>query len=449
LYINKKGNFMKNPWDIIVELEQTNSSTQKKELIQQAADASNDIFFSGVKLALDPLSSYGVKQIPVHGGPDGPGLSFDEFAQLAEKLSKRELTGHAARDAIDAALKVATRQEFNNWYRRILLKDLRCGVSETTINKVTKKLHPQYMIDVFACQLAHDGAKHEGKVVGKKQIESKLDGSRVLTIIRTDGRVEMFSRNGKQFHNFGHIADQIAAVIKKSPPAYDLVLDGEVMSASFQDLMKQIHRKIPVESSDAVLNLFDIIPLKNFKSGKWEQIQSVRSCMIQEWVNEHRAEMPNVQVLDYELVDLDTDAGQFQFKLINEAALDGGYEGVMIKDPSAPYECKRSVAWLKRKPVITVDLTIIEVEEGTGKYTGVAGALVCEGEDKGRWIKSNVGSGLTDAQRVDIWENKAAVIGQIGEIAADAVTKPQDSDTYSLRFPRFFRFRSIEAGSKI
>lgn len=440
---------MKNPWEIIVELEQTNSSTHKKELIQQAADDYNDIFFSGVKLALDPLSSYGVKQIPVHGGPDGPGLPFDEFAQLAEKLSKRELTGHAARDAIDAALKVATRQEFNNWYRRILLKDLRCGVSETTINKVTKKSFPQYAIDVFACQLAFDGAKHEAKLVGKKLIEVKLDGSRLLTVVRADGRVEMFSRNGKQFFNFNHIANQIAAVVKQYPVVQDMVLDGEVMSASFQDLMKQIHRKIPVESSDAVLNLFDIIPLKNFVSGKWEQTQTVRSCMIQEWVTSHQAEMPNVQVLDHELIDLDTEAGQYQFKLINNAALAGGYEGVMIKDPNAPYECKRSVAWFKRKPVITVDLIVTALEEGTGKNTGQLGALVCEGVDGGRQIKVNVGSGLTDKQRLDMWEDHAAVIGQLVEIHADAVTKSQDSDTHSLRFPRFFRFRSIEAGSKI
>ena len=77
---------------------------------------------------------------------------------------------------------------------------------------------------MFTCQLAHDSANHEKKMVGPKQIEIKLDGVRVLTVIK-DGKVEMFSRNGKQFHNFGHICDEIAEVVKKSPPPFDLVLD--------------------------------------------------------------------------------------------------------------------------------------------------------------------------------------------------------------------------------
>jgi len=53
----------------------------------------------------------------------------------------------------------------------------------------------------------------------------------------------MFSRNGKQFHNFGHIISEIDNVLKEDPAPHDLVLDCEVMSANFQDLMKQVHRK--------------------------------------------------------------------------------------------------------------------------------------------------------------------------------------------------------------
>ena len=94
---------------------------------------------------------------------------------------------------------------------------------------------------VFTCQLSHDSANHEKKVVGKKQIEVKLDGVRVLTIVRVNGTVEQFSRNGKQFHNFQHICDEIATVTAKgqNPWGVDVVLDGEVMSNNFQDLMKQ------------------------------------------------------------------------------------------------------------------------------------------------------------------------------------------------------------------
>jgi DNA ligase-1 len=76
------------------------------------------------------------------------------------------------------------------------------------------------------------------------------------------------------------------------------------------------------------------------------------------------------------------------------------------------------------------------------------GALVCEGEDDGKDIKVNVGSGFTDAQRDEFWTNKETIVGQVIEVRADAITQNQDG-TYSLRFPRFLRFRGFKVGEKI
>ena len=52
-------------------------------------------------------------------------------------------------------------------------------------------------------------------------------------------------------------SSEIENVLKKDPAPHDLVLDGEVMSANFQDLMKQVHRKDGKQTKDAVLHLFD------------------------------------------------------------------------------------------------------------------------------------------------------------------------------------------------
>jgi DNA ligase-1 len=158
--------------------------------------------------------------------------------------------------------------------------------------------------------------------------------------------------------------------------------------------------------------------------------------------------MPNITVVGQELVDLQTSEGQQRFKEINQSAIDGGYEGIMIKDPAAVYECKRSHAWLKLKPYIEVSLTVIATEEGTGRNVGKLGALICEGEDDGRNIRVNVGSGFSDADRDSYWHADDKVIGQIVEVRADAVTQNQDG-TYSLRFPRFLRFRGFEVGEKL
>ena len=435
------------PQEIIARLEADNSRLAKEQVILEAMEEGLDEFFEGVRMALDPLVTFGVKQVPERTDVlTGQGLIWRDFKVLADQLINRELTGHAARDAIELVMSVATVEQWNGFYRRILIKDLRCGCSEKTVNKIAKKF-PQYAIPTFTCSLAHDSANHEKKMVGKKQIEIKLDGVRVITIIQGN-KVEMFSRNGKQFHNFGHIIEELETVIKDHPVPYPLVLDGEVMSANFQDLMKQVHRKDGKQSTDAVLHLFDTIPLGCFQKGSWDKPQSFRSLITNHWVRDHQDTLQHVQALDWEDVDLDTPEGQERFVALNKAAVDGGYEGVMIKDVDAPYECKRTHAWLKAKPFIEVTLEVADVEEGTGRNEGRLGAVVCEGVDDGKKISVNVGSGFSDANRDEFWNSRTDIIGQLVEVRADAVTQNQDG-TYSLRFPRFKTFRGFKVGEKI
>ena len=435
---------------VISTLEDHNSRLDKEAIILAQAEAGNTKFFEGLNLAYNAMITFGLKQIPEKKDEDGPGLLWDSFTLALTGFVTRNVTGNTARDMIDAMMKSATKSQWNGWYRRILIKDMRAGFSENTVNKVVEKNFPQYAIPVFSCQLAHDSANHESKVAGKKLIEVKLDGVRVITIAYADGRVDMFSRNGKELANFPHIKEQISNVVKQkgSSKSMDIVLDGEIMSSSFQDLMKQVHRKDNVEAGDAVLNLFDVLPLEDFEKGSYDKDQTTRSSMVSFWVEQNKDLLPNVTALSNELVDLDTEEGQKRFKEINAKAVAGGYEGIMIKEPSAKYECKRSVAWLKLKPFIEVSLAVVAVEEGTGKNVGKLGALVCEGEDDGRQIRVNVGSGFTDSNRDTYWGGRDTLIGNIVEVRADAVTQNQDS-TYSLRFPRFKGFRGFVAGEKI
>ena len=431
-------------YQVIRDLETHNLRTNKEEIILAQAEQGNDEFFDGCRLALDPMITFGLKQIPEKTDEDGPGLHYNNFSLIISCLITRELTGNTARDAVAEIMKESTKAQWNDWYRRILIKDLRCGVSEKTINKVVEKNYPDYAIPVFGCQLAHDSANHESKVSGKKLIEVKLDGVRVITIVYPDNRADMFSRNGKELVNFPHIIEQFKKTtnIFKVP----MVFDGEIMSNSFQDLMKQVHRKSNVQANDAVLHLFDMIPLSDFESGRWDNDQNDRSNKLRDWKNEWELETPSIEIVGQELVDLDTEQGAGRFKEINEQAIAGGYEGIMLKDPEAPYECKRSASWLKLKPFIEVSLTVVATEEGTGKNVGKMGALVCEGVDDGKAIRVNVGSGFTDEQRDEFWSCK--VDGHIVEVRADAVTQNQDG-TYSLRFPRFKGFRGFEQGEKI
>ena len=437
---------MRTPWEVIKQIESDNSRLVKESIVLAEAQAGNAEFFEGCRLALDAMITFGLKQIPEKTDEDGPGLPWDSFTLALTGFTTRNVTGNTARDMIQTLMKSATKEQWNGWYRRILIKDMRAGFSEATINRVTEKEFPQYSVPVFSCQLAHDSANHEGKVTGKKIIEVKLDGVRVITIVYPDGRVDQFSRNGKELVNFPHVKEQIAKIAHTfTEPT---VLDGEIMSGSFQDLMKQIHRKTSAKANDAVLNLFDILPLAQFETGESATTQETRSEWLKTWFDANESALPNVTVVAQELVDLDTAEGQSRYKEINAQAIAGGYEGIMLKDAHAGYKCKRSVAWLKLKPFIEVSLTVVATEEGTGKNVGRLGALVCEGVDDGKDIRVNVGSGLTDEQRDGFWQFKDDCVGMVAEVRADAITQNQDG-TYSLRFPRFKQFRGFAPGEKI
>ena len=80
------------------------------------------------------------------------------------------------------------------------------------------------------------------------------------------------------------------------------------------------------------------------------------------------------------------------------------------------------------------------MEEGTGRNIGRLGALVCAGTDDGKDITVNVGSGFSDSDRDILYSDRNLVIGRTVEILCDVITQNQDG-TYSLRFPRFVRFR--------
>ena len=435
------------PETIIQRLEADNSRLAKEQILAEAMEEGLDEFFEGVRMCLDKLYTFGVKQVPIKEEESGQGLSWNNFKELAESLYHRDLTGHAARDAIKLAMDVATKPQWD-YYRRILIKDLRCGVSEKTVNTVAKKSKkPQYAVPVFEVMLAHDSANHEGKVTGKKLVEPKLDGVRVVTVVDFESRtVVMYTRNGKELHNFPHIVKAFEDNLDNFSRSY--VFDGEVVSTSFQALMKEVHRKENAQAQDARLMLFDVIPLSEFKLGESAMGQRRRSAFLRENFSKIFADSGCIDIIAQHEFDLDVFTDEIEFRDYNKQMVTEGFEGIMIKDPNGKWEGKRSVAWLKQKPFIEVSLEITAVEEGTGRNEGRLGAVICEGQDDGKDIQVNVGSGFTDSDRREYWEARDSLLGQVIEVRADAVTQNQDG-TYSLRFPRFMRFRGFKMGEKI
>ena len=445
-------------YEVIAALEATNSRLDKERIVKQAWDAGCIEFFEGAKLAYNALITFGVKKLPLIEDPDDQNFvqttNWNEFITLVGKLRRRELTGHAARDALLEMASNTSQVEWNGWYRRILLKDFKCGCSDSTINKILEaegKSAAPYIIPVFSCQLAKNGDDHPKKMNGLKFIDPKLDGVRILTVFDIENQtVTQYSRDGRQNDRFEVIANSLTKILPKLEQS--IVLDGEMVSRNFQDLMKQLNRKDDVDMGDAKLALFDIIPLTDFLSGECKLTQTQRhqilagfSGVLQEYCGD------KVYVIPKLIVNLDTVDGQKTFKEFNNETVAAGFEGIMVKDPYAIYKTKRSDAWLKIKPVVSYDVEVIGFESGKpeSKFKNTLGGLVCRGVDQGKIIEVVVGSGYSEELRDQIWNNKDAVLGQIIEVKGDCLTKSQDNDTWSIRFPVFVTFRGFEPGQKI
>jgi DNA ligase 1 len=162
------------PWKIIQELEADNSRLAKEAIIKREHSADNVRFFNGVGAALDGFRTFGVQQVPT-SKTDGAGITQTEFDDVLRQLEARTLTGNAMRDVIQELCDRSRSEEWNDWYRRILIKDLRCGVTHKTVNK-----HTTMKVPVFECMLADDSKKHEKKMTGEVLVEPKLDGVRVI-----------------------------------------------------------------------------------------------------------------------------------------------------------------------------------------------------------------------------------------------------------------------------
>jgi DNA ligase-1 len=440
----------------INKLNESDSRLHKEDVLKQALEAATlgstnaQVFLGLLKACYNPYVTFGVKQIPDTVGIVGAENPWQAFNELLVQLSQRQLTGHAARDAI---LEIAERfnsDEWNTFCAPVLRRDMRAGISSTTINKICKKT--DYEIPLFGCQLATN-SEGRPEMKGMKRLEPKLDGVRVLmTVIPSDFGVTVvsYSRNGKVFENFTHIEEQISlnwttmvracAGVDQGRSLIDgFVLDGEVIGNTFQELMRQARRKTDVQADDSVFNIFDIVPLNEFREGHWNAQLKKRIALLDN-MRPVIQNMPNVELLPHIMVDLDTAAGKDQLERYAKDNVNAGFEGIMIKNMDAPYLCKRSTDWMKWKPTITVDLEVVGVEEGTGRNVGRLGALVCAGVDDGKEISVNVGSGFSDGDRDDYWTNRNIVIGRTAEVLCDVITQNQDG-TYSLRFPRFVRFR--------
>ena len=147
-----------------------------------------------------------------------------------------------------------------------------------------------------------------------------------------------------------------------------------------------------------------------------------------------------------------------------EQALAMGHEGVVVKALDAPYEAgRRGAAWVKVKPVHTLDLVVLGVEWGSGRRRGWLSNLHlgARAGDGGFVMLGKTFKGLTDAmlewqtaKLLELEERREGHVVYVRpelvvEIAFDGVqTSPRYPGGVALRFARVLRHRPDKPASE-
>lgn len=447
------------PSDWIKKLESTTKRLEKESILRQAYDDGCMELFDGFRMAYDRHLIFHIKQVPQIEVYDEDELlenSFDwkQFVALSTRLASREITGNAARDAVNAAALSCDADMWNLFYRRILIKDMRCGITEKTFNKVLEsfgKKAQKQKVKKFEIMLA-TGVK-EGthkSITGQWYADTKMDGARLVFVLDKEAnKVTAITRSGKVNKNFSAIERKLEKLMATLPGG--LVLDGEIMANDnqFKTLSTQLNRKDEVHTEDFYLAVFDVLPLEDFRNQTCSHTQKQRHEVLLELASlfqEHCG--TSVRVLPKKYLDLNTTSGHEQLEELFQMAIDEGFEGIMLKNPEGLYEHKRSKNWLKIKPYVDVTVKIQSIHEGTGRNENRLGFARCVGTDfdpkdgKMKKIEVDVGGGWSDEDRDEIYRHAKKYVGRLIEVRAMEFTQDREGgDVWALRHPRFRGFR--------
>ena len=300
-------------------------------------------------------------------------------------------------------------------------------------------------------------------------LEAKADGARVQ-VHRRGGEVRVYTRRSNEITE--SVPEIVTAV--EGLPGGDLVLDGEAIGwgpsgpLPFQVTMRRIGAREPD------LSFLEALPLRVF----FFDCLFADGDLLDRPLSERRAQLtalvPTELLLPSRTLGDGAEGGldardhaadHRRVESFLEEVRVAGFEGLMIKDLASPYRAgRRGGAWLKLKPVSTLDLVVLAAEWGSGRRRGRLSNLHlgARGEEPGEWVMlGKTFKGMTD--QVLAWQTEALLAREthrdghtvyvrpelVVEVAFEGVQRsPRYPGGVSLRFARLRRYREDKSAAE-
>jgi len=357
------------------------SSDKAYDLFKRIADTSGSInkriflrrqdITEYLLAAYNPFVKYYLTQCE-----EGRGTKeFDEVTwAILRDLSTRRLSGHDAQGVVRIET-VGMTPKSSKLFHMILNKDLRMGMGVKEINKVFPGLIPTH--DVMLA-----------KLFDAKRVKYPCFGSPKIDGVRAKFRDGVFcSRNGHEYIGLNHLAEELSHVNHE--------LDGELVitGLTFQQSSGLIRNDSP--TPNATYRIFEV---PSYRGSFIERLTVIDDLHL---IGPHIHRVPHITLNSKDEV--------YEFY---DTCRKMDYEGAVIKPYDYEYRGTRSYDWMKMKPKDNMDVTVISIYEGKGKYKGQMGGVTVDFNGV-----NDVGGGWSDKQRKEYWENPSLIVGKCIEVS--------------------------------
>lgn len=418
--------------ELFEEIKDTKGSKAKQNVLRKAIDTDIEELVKNILLYtydIDKVYGIGKKTIKEINSnkiniAESDNFNNDIFSFLDYLCSIN--MNNEVKSEIKYVLNELKNDKVKDMFCKILLKDMRFGMAEKSINEVFNGLI--WTMDIMLARSLHE---RMDKLKGEKFIITpKLDGIRLVVVNEPDN-VKLISRQGKLITGCRELEEEI----KKLPHN---VYDGELIlknpdNIGHKELFKKTSKLVNSDNEDKKdleFHVFDMLSIEDFNNKTNCQIASARKTFSREAVESIDSDL--VKCVPILLITKDMDEIMEEYK--KEIAKDR--EGIMLNKIDGFYEFKRSDNMIRIKPNHTIDVRIKGFVEGEGKDKGSLGAFIVD--YKGFDMK--VGSGGTKEELQEIWDNQDKYLGKIIEIDHKGETSNQQGGL-AVRHASFKRLR--------
>lgn len=426
--------------DIFEKVSLTNSAKEKTLIIHQNKE--NDLLFEVLKFTCDEQIVAGINKAKIEKNVEVyTENSVYNLLQMLNYIMTNTTGTDITIGKLQGYMSKFKNPETKKFVAELFCKRIKNGLSKKIVNAVYGK----NTISEFVFMKGDSYEKHLAKVKGLFYLTKKFDGNRLFVktrLIDGDYSVLYYSKAGSLLNGFEYLDSDfktMSSTLDSFSPENEnngWVFDGECLAYDDGAMTtNELYRKTQkIFKSKEVKygmnhNVYDIVPLDEFEKGKSKDGYSKRREMI-----DLLFESVNVEnVIPVEVLYKGKDKAQID--VWSDWAEEKGLEGIML-NMDKPYECKRVSHLLKVKKFFYSDVVVLDVYEGDKKNTGKMGGAIVQFTD----FEVSIGSGWSDAQRVEFWEHPERLIGSIVELRYFEVTENSKGGK-GLRFPTLSRLR--------